>query len=145
MKIKQEYIETNITMRELAKKHGVSESTLCHRAAREKWTEEKQEFCKRIAIAHKESRVAAIANQAAEIDTACFSVAKQAIELIELKIAELHAKQAIDQHTLRTLERLANTLRIFQQVGKAAVGEDPEDKKARAIMSWADIIKLGDT
>ena len=42
LKIKTEYINGNISYRKLAEKHGVSASALMQKAAKEKWTEERE-------------------------------------------------------------------------------------------------------
>ncbi|DAB04752.1 TPA: hypothetical protein CPT89_01085 [Candidatus Gastranaerophilales bacterium HUM_11] len=47
-KLKAEYCTTNISMRELAKKHNVPYSTINSRAMREKWTAQREECLKDI-------------------------------------------------------------------------------------------------
>lgn len=42
LKLKTEYINGNISYRKLAEKHGVSASFLMQKAARERWTEQKE-------------------------------------------------------------------------------------------------------
>lgn len=49
IKIKNEYINTDISQRKLAKKYKVSSSTLTARANREKWADAKKEQCNKIA------------------------------------------------------------------------------------------------
>lgn len=46
-KIKAEYVRGNISLRELAKKHGVSFSTIQHKCAEEKWTDLKQNISRK--------------------------------------------------------------------------------------------------
>lgn len=42
--IKTEYLTTDTSYRKLAKKHGVSQQTLTHRAIKEKWVEQRQRY-----------------------------------------------------------------------------------------------------
>ena len=53
IKIKQEYVENNITLEELAKKYNVSSSSIMHRSAQESWATERQIFCRKVAEKNK--------------------------------------------------------------------------------------------
>ena len=43
LKIKTEYITTDVSLRRLAAKHNVGESTLFARASKEKWVEQREQ------------------------------------------------------------------------------------------------------
>ncbi len=47
--IKSEYIATDVTYRELAKKHGVSLRAIAGKAKEENWQKEKQDYCNNVA------------------------------------------------------------------------------------------------
>lgn len=142
--IKREYIETDITLRELAQKYNIHPSTIFSRSAKEKWSEEKEIFRSKLEAKRIERRTDLLAAQSASFDASCYRISEIAVDILERKILEMRKKD-LDKEGLRILERLADTLRTFQTIGKAALGEDPEEKKAHAMFSWTDIIKLGDT
>ena len=55
-KIKSDYLTGNMSLRELAEKHGVSLSTLGTRAAKEEWTEKRQHHRNKVVAKTEEKR-----------------------------------------------------------------------------------------
>ena len=132
VKIKQEYIESNITLEELAKKHTVSFSTIRQKSAKEGWTTEKNIFRTKIEQKYQEKQSEILASEASSFDNQCLRVARSAIEIVEKQIASLQKKteeqktDALIERQIRLLEKLANSLKQLQSVGKVALGENPE-------------------
>ena len=131
-KIKQEYIENDITLEELAKKHAVSFSTIRQKSAKEGWTTEKNIFRTKIEQKYQEKQSDLLASEASNFDNQCLRVARSAIEIVEKQIASLQKKteeqktDALIERQIRLLEKLANSLKQLQSVGKVALGENPE-------------------
>lgn len=132
VKIKQEYIESNITLEELAKKHAVSFSTIRQKSAKEGWTTEKNIFRTKIEQKYQEKQSDLLASEASNFDNQCLRVARSAIEIVEKQIAILRKKaeeqksDPLVERQVRLLEKLANSLKQLQSVGKVALGENPE-------------------
>ena len=131
-KIKQEYIENDITLEELAKKYAVSFSTIRQKSAKEGWTTEKNIFRTKIEQKYQEKQSDLLASEASNFDNQCLRVARSAIEIVEKQIASLQKKteeqktDALIERQIRLLEKLANSLKQLQSVGKVALGENPE-------------------
>lgn len=132
VKIKQEYIENDITLEELAKKHTVSFSTIRQKSAKEGWTTEKNIFRTKIEQKYQEKQSDLLASEASNFDNQCLRVARSAIEIVEKQIASLQKKteeqktDALIERQIRLLEKLSNSLKQLQSVGKVALGENPE-------------------
>lgn len=132
VKIKREYIESNITLEELAKKHTVSFSTIRQKSAKEGWTTEKNIFRTKIEQKYQEKQSDLLASEASNFDNQCLRVARSAIEIVEKQIASLQKKteeqktDALIERQIRLLEKLSNSLKQLQSVGKVALGENPE-------------------
>lgn len=132
VKIKQEYIESNITLEELAKKHAVSFSTIRQKSAKEGWTTEKNIFRTKIEQKYQEKQSDLLASEASNFDNQCLRVARSAIEIVEkqiailLKKAEEQKSDPLVERQIRLLEKLSNSLKQLQSVGKVALGENPE-------------------
>ncbi len=131
-KIKQEYIENDITLEELAKKYKCSFSTLMKRSASERWSEEKKIFRRKLEERKQENKIDSLASESAEFDNQCLRVARSAIEIVEKQIAILRKKaeeqksDPLVERQIRLLEKLANSLKQLQSVGKTALGEPTE-------------------
>lgn len=132
IKIKQEYIESNITLDEVAKKHNLSISTLKKRSAQETWSTERNLFRTKTELKRQEKQSEILASESSSFDNQCLRVARLAIEIVEKQIASLQKKteeqktDALIERQIRLLEKLANSLKQLQSVGKVALGENPE-------------------
>ena len=62
VKIKREYVESNITLEELANKHKCSFSTLMKRSASERWSEEKKIFRRKLEERKQENKIDSLAS-----------------------------------------------------------------------------------
>ena len=133
-KIKQEYIENDITLEELAKKHAVSFSTIRQKSAKEGWTTEKNIFRTKIEQKYQEKQSDLLASEASSFDNLCLRVARSAIGIIEKQINTLQEQMknskvdAFTERQVRLLEKLSNSLKQLQSVGKVALGENPENQ-----------------
>ena len=131
-KIKREYVESNITLEELAKKHNISLSTLKKRSARETWSTERNLFGTKTELKRQEKQSELLASEASSFDNLCLRVARSAIEIVEKQITALQEQiknqktDAFAERQIRLLEKLSNSLKQLQSVGKVALGENPE-------------------
>jgi len=135
IKIKQEYIESNITHEELAKKYNLSISTLKKKSAQETWSTERNLFRTKTELKRQEKQSELLASEASSFDNLCLRVARSAVEIVEKQIIYLQKKteeqrtDALIERQVRLLEKLANSLKQLQSVGKVALGENPGGKE----------------
>ena len=112
-KIKNEYINGNISYAKLAKKHKVSLQAIKDRGTREKWVAQKKEQQTKIQqitnqktaekIAEKESDLAANINAAAEELLAKIRLATQQLDMCLVKEKRKYTRQVKDKNTGKTL------------------------------------------
>lgn len=146
--IKRVYVEGNMTLQELADtyKKYVSYGCITKRSAKENWLQERKLYRAKVEILRKEKRTEELASDAASFDATCFRAAEMAASLVEEKIRQLRTlpQDMIKEKEIRLLEKLGNILKLFQSIGKTALGEDPEDKKADAMYSWAEFMRMAE-
>ena len=143
-KIKAEYVQGNVTLEELSKKYGCSFSFIQQKSAKDKWNEETKIYRRKIEEKKLEKKSTILAFESASFDANCLRPAQSAIELLEKRISEIKKKGNLSYQDTKEIEKLGAALKTFQSVGKLALGEDPEDKKANAMQSWVDLMKLAD-
>lgn len=84
LEVKERYITTNVSCKELASEFGVKESTVEGRCKREKWQEERADFVRKYTEKVKEG----VADELVETYTKAIRLAKQElIEEIELIVS----------------------------------------------------------
>lgn len=89
IKIKNEYISSNISYRDLAKKYGVVFSTLEKTARREKWTELRKKQCDKIATELRQKTAEKIAERESDRLSRINSAADRLLDKIEEAIEQL--------------------------------------------------------
>lgn len=100
IKIKNEYISTNISQRSLAKKYKISASTLMQRANKEKWKEQKDAAHIKIEAETKQKTVETIVKQ--EID--CVRRLNAVVDKLIGKIEE--ATEQLNNHIVRNKTKI---------------------------------------
>lgn len=120
--IKKEYIESEIqpSLQELAQKYSCSLSSLLKKASKEKWTEQRKAFWRKIEELRKQKKCEIMAAEGAELDF-------KALELAKLGMLKVEEKLKIDVKA-GEIYKLSQALRNFQEVGKLALGEDVEEE-----------------
>ncbi len=89
IKIKNEYITTNISYRKLAEKHKVSFNTLKGRAIKEQWRNEKEKTHHKITTKTQQKCVEAISDKNVEHIDKITSIADALLDKLEQATAEL--------------------------------------------------------
>lgn len=90
-KIKNEYINGSDSYRKLAKKHGVSPSTLTQRAIREKWAAARTEQMHRIEAETAQKTIDLIAGAHADSLTHISKVAEKVVMLVDEAVTDISA------------------------------------------------------
>lgn len=115
--IKQEFIQSNVSLRELAEKHGVSYSTLRKVASAENWTEKRNSV-----VAKAEQKLLAkTADKRAQDGLTVYSVAAKLLKkAMTIADGNLNAKQ---------LHELTGALKDIKDITGVMSAEDAERKR----------------
>jgi hypothetical protein len=87
-KIRNEYINGHISYRKLAEKHGISESNLMARAAKEKWFDKRKERRSKIDAKTEQKTVEKIAEQESDLAANIHSAANELLKKINIAIQQ---------------------------------------------------------
>lgn len=115
VKIKNEYVTTKISQRDLSKKHNVSSSTLTKRANREQWRKDSSKFREKVATKTEEKIIEKLANVQADyiID----------IAMLNFKLANVVQKFIDDESKLpeaRDVKAMASALKDILDIQVAS-------------------------
>lgn len=88
VKIRNEYINGNISYRKLAEKHDISMSTLTKRAMQEKWTDKRKEQRKKIDIKVQQKTAEKIAEKQSDFAADLQSTANELLNKIRKAVRE---------------------------------------------------------
>ena len=110
IKIKNEYISTDISQRKLAEKYGISFNTLKAKANKEKWNDEKKKQYHNITTKVQQKTVKKIVedgvNRVADITRICDKISEKLERAVDLLDDD-----NIDTHKLRQVTQCAKDLR----------------------------------
>ena len=87
-KLRNEYINGNISYRKLAEKHGISESTLMQRASREKWATAREEHRSRIEARTQQKTVEKISEKESDLAADIHSAATLLLKKLNIAIEQ---------------------------------------------------------
>ena len=122
-KIKTEYITTDVSLRKLAAKHNVGESTLFARASKEKWVEQREQ--------HQSKTVAktldAISKKQVDRATKLVSVADLLLAKVKI-LVESDAEVLSDTQSLKHISGVLKDIKEIQMIKSDA---DLREQEAR--------------
>jgi hypothetical protein len=123
-----EYVNSTLSLRELAAKHSINDAGVMKRAAKEKWEQERQHRSAVVSSVIQEKLTEQYVDKLAEFnaqDIALAETFKRKITAVLAKIDELDAEKP-DSAVLNTL---ANALSTSQKVGRLALGAETSNQK----------------
>ena len=112
LKIRNEYVGTEISTRKLAEKYGVSANTLQARAKREKWAFERAERCTQTARKCTQKSAEAVAAAEADRLSAAARIGAKASRFLEKRLDTLMECEAKAYEVKAIME----TVRLIQDV-----------------------------
>lgn len=141
--IKNEYINTGISQRKLAKKYDISESTLMQKAMREKWKDEKNEQRSKIEAETKQKVAEIIVDTKVDRVTNLLNLTDTAQEQIGIAFGQLcifvdkcgvvHDTDVVDVGKLKTL---VSSLKDIKDI----LRDDKQDKNADIMAKLDEVI-----
>lgn len=120
--IKTEYISTEIGYRDLAKKHGVSFSTLQRRAKRENWAGIRRQVCDDTVTAVTTAVINSNVDRAVRLQ----GVADQLLDKIELTVDQIDGRKSA-----RAVKDVSDALRNVKDIMGIRSEADIEEQEAR--------------
>ena len=120
--IKTEYISTEIGYRDLAKKHGVSFSTLQRRARKENWAGLRRQVCDDTVTAVTTAVINSNVDRAIRVQ----NVADQLLDKIELTIDNIDGRKSA-----RSVKDVADALKNVKDIMNIKSEADMQEQEAR--------------
>lgn len=120
--IKTEYISTEIGYRDLAKKHGVSFSTLQRRARKENWAGLRRQVCDDTVTAVTTAVINSNVDRALRVQ----NVAEQLLDKIELTIDNIDGRKSA-----RSVKDVADALKNVKDIMNIKSEADMQEQEAR--------------
>lgn len=122
--IKNEYINTEISMRKLAEKYNANVSTLTKKACRERWIEQRQAVRDRVAMVMQQKTAdKTVAKTVARIDR-INSITDRLLDKIDKAVDELDLKIVANVVKTKTVEQIGET-----EDGTPLVGEVQKEER----------------
>ena len=131
--LRLEYINGTLSLRDLADKHGVNESTVCNRAARHGWEQDREHLRAEASNVAQEKLTEDRIEQLLQFSSKDIELAILAKEKVELFLKSL--QEATEAQTLNTL---TNALATAQKVGRLALGAETSNSKVTATTTTVD-------
>lgn len=115
------------TLEELTQRYGCKFGYLRQRAAKEKWTDQKNIYLTKIEQKKQEKKSDVLASRAAEFDAKCLEIVEVAVSHVKghFLAAQERFRASRGQEAMNDerLERLSRTLERYQRAGRIALGE----------------------
>lgn len=129
-KLRLEYINSTLSLRDLAEKHKVNDAGVMKRAAKEKWEQERQRRSAEVSAAAQEKITEQAVDRLAEFSAKDIELA----ELFKSKITNILANIDDEKADGVFLNTLANALSTAQKVGRLALGAETANTKTTGKM-----------
>jgi predicted DNA-binding protein YlxM (UPF0122 family) len=150
IKLKNEYLASDISLRRLATKHKISESTVMKRATREKWGEAKSQTLIEIDAKVKQKTQEAAVNEKIARNERHIRLYEQGLDVVEelLKqyMDELKANKKRPKATAYTIDFLMNALQKAQKGQRVALSmnddDSTDDSKDVLVVNGIDVTKI---
>lgn len=136
--IKAEYISTGISLRDLAKKHGVSFSSLGKKSSREHWKDERTETGNKVETKVKQKLVAVSISKEVDRITRLLNIGDSVADKLTKATQELGTYAIIKRKSSHT---------IINEEGQEQNVEDTVEiaEKADAVINTADLKRIAST
>ena len=121
LKIRNEYINGNISYRKLAEKHGIPYQTLRDRATKEKWFEKRKIQRDKISVKTEQKTIEKIAEQESDLAANINSAANELLEKLKIAIAQT------DLYIERTKTRVPKKVRDKETGAEYTAWQEKEE------------------
>lgn len=140
IKIKNEYINTNISYRKLAEKYNVSFSTLQVRGKKERWKNERDKQCDKVEAKIRQKTADVIVKKEIKQIDRKYELADRLLDKLERAIEELDLSLVTNKRKVRTIEYKDD--KAIGKPTKEVIDETEEILKMSGIVDRAGIKQL---
>ena len=125
LKIKTEYVTTQISLRDLAKKHGVSFSTVSRRSDKENWVQLRKEHEKEVST--KVIQKAAEASSCTHADRIAqlMDFTQTSAELLGTRLEQMKHSGKIKTYEVKAITEALKNVRDLYRTDETAADDDP--------------------
>lgn len=138
-----------LTVPEIVARCDVSETTLYAKAKAENWELDKNLFLETLNRRKRESKIEALAGEAANLDMRILGLVKDGLTHLEQYLSQQVGKNTKEFKSdnaggipLTSLVKWSQVLERLQRVGKVALGDNPDNANPT---TWVDILKKAQT
>jgi hypothetical protein len=120
--IRAEHLRSNLTLRKLAAKHGISFSTLGKRAVRERWQQERERLGNSVATRMETSALEAAEEKGREIGLTAASLIARTITETEEWLDRVESTAKTEKMNPDSVQKLVGSWQKVVKVGRQAFG-----------------------
>lgn len=142
--IKTEYISTQISTRELAKKHGVSHSQVARRSAVEKWVEQRETLRNKTETLCIQKTAEAVSDLQADRITQLLSAGQKAACLLSSRLDQMADDGKIKTYEIKAITEALKNVRDLYETEGADAGAKEDDGLISALSATAEQVCNGE-
>ena len=123
--IRAEYISTQISTRDLAKKHGVPYSTLRKRAEKEEWAQARKDQERKTAALVAQKTAEAVSTVQAERMAQLMDASRKAADLLMERLDQMAREGNVKPYEVKAITEALKNVRALYQTDGTARDDDP--------------------
>ena len=135
--IKNEYIFTRISTRDLARKHGVSHSQVARRSAKEDWAEKRETLRNKTETLCIQKTAEAVSTAQANRNVRLMSGGEKIAELIHERLDQITEERKIKSYELKAIAETLKTIRDLYESDTTPDSDDDGDGLKEALSAAA--------
>lgn len=125
LKIKTEYVTTQISTRDLAQKHGVPYSTLRKRAEKENWSEERKKQGRKVSAKVAQKITETVACAQADRITQLMDFTQTSAELLGVRLEQMKRSGKVKSYEVKAITEALKNIRDLYRTDETAADDDP--------------------
>lgn len=142
--IRTEYINTRISTRDLAAKHGVSYSTLRKKAEKEGWAQARQEQGRNVSARIAQKTAEVVSDFQADRITLLMSASQKAAELLSERLDQMAADGKIKTYEIKAITEALKNVRDLYATDDNSQEEAEDDGLVSALTATAEQVCTGE-
>lgn len=142
--IRNEYISTQISTRDLAKKYGVSHSQIARRSSKEGWTEKRKTLRNKTETLCIQKTAEAVSDLQADRITLLMSASQKAAELLSERLDQMAADGKIKIYEIKAITEVLKNVRDLYATGDSTQEEAEDDGLMSALTATAEQVCAGE-
>lgn len=130
--LRNEYISTRISTRDLAQKHDVKYATLRDRAARERWSELRAEHTSKVVAKTEQKTIEAVSSDHASRVLRLIEGGERSAELLLVRLDQMSKSGKVKPYEIKAITESLKHIRDLYRIDTGA--DDVKYQKARELL-----------